>query len=185
MLDLIQSVDSEIILFIQNHLRTWFLDPIMVLMAYSGQVGAIWIIISLILMIRKKHRLAGIYTLIGMGLCYILNDVIIKELVQRPRPFETIPGLTVLGFTPISRSFPSGHACSSFAAALMLTKFLGKKGALFYILAVTIAVSRPYIGVHYVSDIIVGAVVGTLGSMVIFAIYRKAGFIKPENLKPI
>lgn len=182
MLDLIQAIDSEIMLFIQNNLRTPLLNPIMVLMAYLGQVGTIWIIISLILIVRKKHRVAGIYVLIAMGLCYILNDMIIKELIQRPRPFATVPDLTVLGFLPGSWSFPSGHACSSFASALILTKFLGKRGALFYILAVIIAVSRPYVGVHYLSDIIVGAIMGTLGAAAIFTISRRAGLIKPEIL---
>lgn len=184
MFDIIQSIDTEIILFIQNNLRVSFLNPIMIALAYLGQVGAIWVIISLILIAGKKYRTAGIFTIITMALCYVINDMIIKELVARPRPFDTIPELIVLTWKPSSWSFPSGHACSSFAAAFTLTKFMGKKGSLFYILAFVIAISRPYVGVHYLSDIIAGSIIGTLGSGIIYLSVHKAGLINksPTNV---
>lgn len=177
MLDFIQSADTEIILFIQNNIRVPFIDAIMIFMSYLGEAGIVWVAISLILIFRKKYRMAGICTLAAMALCYVLNDLILKEIVHRPRPFDTITQLTALGFKPSSWSFPSGHACSSFVAALTLTKFLGKKGSLSYILAVLIAVSRPYAGVHYVSDIIAGAIFGTLCALIIFEILRRTGLM--------
>lgn len=184
MFDFIQPFDTQVMLFFQNYIRVPFLNPIMIFRSYIGYAGIIWIIISIALIIRKETRKAGIVTLATMLICYTFNDILIKGLVDRPRPFETIPELTVLTFIPGSSSFPSGHACSSFASALILTKFLGRRGALFYILAALIAVSRIYVGVYYLSDVVDGAIVGTIGASIIFMISKKIGRIKPDDLPP-
>lgn len=167
MLEIIQAIDTQILLFIQDNLRVPILNPVMVFLSYIGQAGIIWILICVLLMTKKKYRKAGFYTLIIMAVCYILNDIAAKNIIQRPRPFDTIPELTVLTHLPRSYSLPSGHAASSFAAAFTLSRQLDKRGK-FYILAVLITLSRPYVGVHYVSDIIVGAAVGTLGALCCF-----------------
>jgi len=184
MFDFIQPFDTQVMLFFQNVLRTSFLNPIMVFLSYIGYVSTIWIIISIVLIIRKETRKAGIFTLATMLICYAFNDLIIKGLIDRARPYETIPALTLLTFVPGSSSFPSGHACSSFAASLILTKFLGKKGALFYILAVLIAISRIYVGAHYLSDVVVGSIVGTTGAFIVFLLARNIGLITPDDLLP-
>jgi len=170
----IQSLDAAILLFIQDHLRVALLDPIMILMAYIGQVGSIWIVISLVLIFSFKDRRTGILVIATMLICYIFNDIIVKNIIARPRPFETIPDLTVLGFFPGSYSFPSGHACSSFASAFILSKRLpNRQGRWFYILAAVIAISRPYVGVHYVTDMLAGALIGTLGAMITWKLTKK------------
>lgn len=182
MFDLIQAYDENIMLFFQEQIRNAFLNPIMVFFSYIGYVGTIWIVISLILIGRKNTRRVGIVTLLTMLICYCVNDLIIKEIFQRPRPFETMPELAILTFIPGSASFPSGHACSSFASAYILTRSFGKRGSLAYILAALIAISRPYVGVHYLSDVIVGAVVGTVGAIIIFTVCKRTGLYKSPRL---
>jgi len=182
MFDFIQSLDTQVMLFFQNTLRVSFLNPIMVFLSYIGYGGIVWIIISIFLIIRKKTRKTGIFALATMLICYAFNDLLLKVLVGRVRPYETISELTLLTFTPGSSSFPSGHACSSFAASFILTKFLGKKGALFYILAVLIAVSRVYVGAHYLSDVVAGSIVGTIGASIIFMIAGRIGLIGQGDL---
>ena len=166
----ILSFDSQILLFIQNFIRNDFLDPVMLFFTYAGEAGTIWIIISIVLIFTKKYRKAGFLTLLCLLICYIANDLIIKNIVMRPRPFETITNLQVLSALPSSWSFPSGHACSSFAAAYAITRGCGKKGAFAYILAALIAFSRSYVGVHYFSDILVGGIVGTVLSAAIYGV---------------
>lgn len=180
MFEFFQRLDEWIVLFFQDSIRLPFLDAIMIFMSYIGYGGIIWIVVSLSLMTHKRARRTAVVALVAMALCYAFNDLAMKHLVNRPRPFETIPGLTVLTFRPISYSFPSGHACSSFAAAFILSKGLGRKGAVAYILAALIAISRVYVGVHYASDVLVGAIIGTLGALAMWVLCRKNGIIRPH-----
>lgn len=180
MIDTIQSLDASALLFIQDHLRAPILNTIMVLFTKLGDLGFIWIITGLFLLIWVKTRRGAIFVLICLLAAYLINDWGFKLLVERPRPYATIEGLSILVKPLSSFSFPSGHSSSSFAAAIALTLAFGKRGALAYIPAFIIAFSRCYVGVHYPSDIIGGALVGTLVSFVVYTLlnrYLKADFI--------
>jgi decaprenylphosphoryl-5-phosphoribose phosphatase len=88
---------------------------------------------------------------------YVANTAV-KLLVRRSRP--QLPGLPALTSTPTRLSFPSAHAATSFAGALAYAR-LGVPAAPLYALAVSLAASRLYLGVHYPSDILAGAALGT------------------------
>ena len=89
----------------------------------------------------------------------------LKRLVGRTRPYEREKKIQLLVPKESSYSFPSGHSASGFTCAYLLTRLFGKKGALAYIPASLIALSRIYVGVHYVSDVICGMVLGTIVGM--------------------
>lgn len=165
MLQMVQNIDVSILMYIQDNIRCGFLDAVMLFFTFIGNGGAVWLILSAILMSTKKYRHFGFSLFFSVAVCWILNDVLIKNIVLRPRPFLAMDNLNVLVTFPSSFSFPSGHTTSSFAAAYVITKRMGKRGAWIYIVAVLIASSRIYVGVHYPSDIIAGALIGTIGSM--------------------
>ncbi|NLV85763.1 MAG: phosphatase PAP2 family protein [Clostridiales bacterium] len=158
------NFDALILLFIQEHLRNEFLDPLVVFITRLGDNGIMWILLSLALLIPKKTRGGGFETLMCLLLAFLINDLILKDLFARIRPYELIEGLTILVPPETSFSFPSGHTNASFACATALTLSFGKKGAWAYIPAAAISLSRLYVGVHYPTDVLGGILVGTLAA---------------------
>ena len=177
----IQSFDANALLYIQDFLRTPLLTAIMVFFSRIGDSGIIWIVTGLVLLIPRKTRRGGFDVLICLLAAFLINDYVIKVLVARIRPYDVINGLTILVPPESSFSFPSGHANSSFAAALSLTLAFGKKGAIAYIPAVLIAFSRCYVGVHYPSDVFAGMLVGTLVSLAVYMLLRR--YIKSDLIR--
>ncbi|NCB73228.1 MAG: phosphatase PAP2 family protein [Clostridia bacterium] len=183
MIELMQSFDTSALLYIQDHLRSPILSALMVFFSTIGNVGLLWIALGLGLLISKRTRRGGFDLLICLALAYIVNDLVIKEIVARVRPYDAIENLTILVKPLHSFSFPSGHANSSFAAALALTLAFGKKGAWAYIPAALIAFSRCYVGVHYPSDVLAGMLVGTVvawGTFLLLRKYVKTDFVRKK-----
>lgn len=183
MLEAIQNFDANTLFSIQEHLRVPFLDSIMPFITKLGDCGFIWILLALVLLFPKKTRRGAVDVFLCLALTFVLNDLILKPLIARPRPFTSIDELTILVTAPNSYSFPSGHTNASFAAAFALTRAFGKKGAWAYILAILIAFSRCYVGVHYPTDVLVGMAVGTLGAIIAYWLSHK--FIKTDFVKKI
>jgi undecaprenyl-diphosphatase len=96
----------------------------------------------------------------------------IKEAVGRPRPFvaDAEPAPLLLGV--VGDSFPSGHAATSFAGAAMLMRYLAGRWLVLFGLAAAIGFSRVYVGVHYPSDVVGGALLGLLAAAVVTALPR-------------
>lgn len=122
-----------------------------------GEYGAIWFAIGLVLAIADKQNRhewfhAGLLGPIAIGINFG-----VKLLVRRPRP--QLEGLPPLGGAPSSLSFPSAHATSSFAAATAMTR-VAPEAAVLFVLAFAIAACRPYLGMHYPSDVLAGAILG-------------------------
>lgn len=173
MLEWLSYVDRSIVLFFQE-LRVEWLNPIMKSFSLIGNFGFIWILICLALIITAKYRKVGIAALISLALCFIVSNLIIKNLVARPRPYDEIINLSRIIAAQNDYSFPSGHTCSSFAVAhtLFLTR-KDKYAWLYYILAGLIALSRIYVGVHYPSDILAGIAIGIIGSGLTVKLLRR------------
>ena len=123
-----------------------------------GERGAVWIAIGAVGYAldapgrAQWRRATG--TVLGT---YALNTAV-KLVVRRRRP--QLPGLPPLTSTPTQLSFPSAHASTSFAGALAYAR-LGLPAFPLYELAIGLVLSRLYLGVHYPSDVLAGALLGT------------------------
>ena len=184
MIDFITSIDKEILYFIQEFLRSEFFNRIFCFITSLGNGGFIWIVISIILLISKKTRKVGVLSLCSLLLCYVTNDLIIKKLVARERPFNQFSELIPLIKKPTDFSFPSGHTASSFASAGILFRYLDKKyGILAIVFAGIIAFSRLYVGVHFPSDVIVGIIMGLLSSCIISKLEKSVSLKRKHNIE--
>lgn len=154
----ILNIDSQIFLFVNKYLHNVFLDKSMPYLTQIGS-GEFIVIIGILLCFfkDKKIRLTGILLLAGATLSFYLSGIL-KELFARPRPFIALNGIIPLVKVK-SHSFPSGHSMNAFMFVyLMSHKF--KKYALFYLVALFVAFTRIYVGVHYPLDATAGAVIG-------------------------
>ena len=169
----VQNLDGEILLQIQLHLRTDMLTPLMKFVTFLGNGGWFWILCAVVLLAIPKTRKTGYAAVLSLIFGVIVTNLLLKNIVARPRPFAEIEALIPLIAKPTDFSFPSGHTTASFAVALVMLRMLPKKiGIPAVVLAALVAFSRLYLGVHYPTDVLVGFVVALVGSTVAVWIVR-------------
>lgn len=172
----ITKLDLNILEFIQNNFHNHILDKIMPLITLLGDSSCFWIIIGVVLIATKKYRKIGILTILTVILCTVLGGGIIKNIVQRPRPFLEVSTVEILISKPVDYSFPSIHTAVAFAVSGVLFKTIKKYGVVFIFLAVLIAFSRLYLFVHYPSDVIAGVILGLLCTKIVLYFSKKSNF---------
>lgn len=113
------GVEISILNFIQNY-RSPIADTLMVLMTRLGDMGLIWLVISLVLLAIPKTRKLGIYLVLALIINFIIANLILKPLVARVRPFDVNKLIKLLISSPRDYSFPSGHTSASFTIVFAL-----------------------------------------------------------------
>lgn len=138
------------------------LDAISVFFNTAGAHGELWIVLTLLLLVFPKTRKAGAASALALVLYFLTCHIGLKPLINRPRPCDLNPSVPLLVKRPYSGSFPSGHAASGFAAATALCFERCKIGPYAVLLACFICLTRLYLYVHFPSDVLGGALIGTL-----------------------
>ena len=183
-------LDLSVFEWVQG-IRNPILTVLMKVITTLGDEGILFIAIALVLLVTKKYRKIGFAMLASLGVMLICNNFVLKEIFARERPFnlfETFPekyaewGGEAAKYiypdmvkAPHSYSFPSGHTSSAFTFAMAITMVLKKKGIAIpaFIFAFLMGISRIYVGVHYPTDVIVGAVVGIIYAIIGYVIFAK------------
>lgn len=162
------EIEGQLLLWIQNNLRQDWLTPIMQVITRFGDGGIFWIGFCILLLCIPKSRRTGIAASLSLALNGLVTNVCLKNVIGRIRPYVRFRELTVLTTIPSDTSFPSGHSAASFAVAAGVYMAGWKKtGIVLYIAAALIGFSRLYLGVHFPTDVIGGAIVGVLCAWVI------------------
>ncbi len=168
--------ELDVLLFIQN-MRTDLLNILMQGITMLGEEVIIVLIIAVLYFcIDKKFAQKLLYTVLtSLGV-----NGIVKNLVKFPRPFSTGKITCVREGTATGYSFPSGHTQTFATTSTTIAKKLKKVwvAIIVGILIALVAFSRMYLGAHYPSDVVVGAVLG-----VIIAIGGSILFDKVKNKK--
>ena len=102
-----------------------------------------------------------------------LLAALLKRIVDRDRPYVVLPEAEPLLRWDASASFPSGHAATSAAGAVILAYLIGSRAWAVAVLAAAVAFSRVYIGVHYPLDVLVGAALGAAVALVAIVLLRR------------
>lgn len=160
--------DKQIILLITG-LRINFLNTLMIALAYISTELVLFLFVTIILLISKKYKeipIAWLSLIISLLITFTL-----KWIVARPRPFETLQIEPL--FISSNSSFPSGHATAAFSALAIFDFYIKKYKLIWCIFAILILLNRLYIGVHYLSDVIAGSLIGYITASLIIYFYKQ------------
>lgn len=174
------TFEAGILLWIQDNLRTDVMNHLMPYVSAVNNAGILSIATIILLLIWKRYRSVGITACAALASEFLLVNVLVKQLVARPRPYVVNGTLAVLGTVPADYSFPSGHTGSAFAVATVMLLCMPKRyGIPAVAVAVLIGLSRLYNVAHYPTDVIGGMLIGVvIGALAVKIIYPR---IKDNN----
>jgi undecaprenyl-diphosphatase len=123
--------------------------------------GWIWYALGLIILLEGGERR---FSALGAGLLASLSGILVfrqlKLISKRPRPYQVEPHCWSMLTTQDRFSFPSGHSMTAFSITISVGHFYPELQLALVVLAVSIAASRIILGMHYLTDVIVGAAIG-------------------------
>ena len=123
--------------------------------------GPLWVATGMFLLAynQDNSRRVALAAAVAVGLSILLFKAV-KHLIGRPRPFESWQALSCIMAPPDKFSFPSGHTMTAFA--VWGTLFVGLPGLshVYLAIAILIGLSRIFLGLHYPSDVLAGALLG-------------------------
>ena len=151
--------------------RVGWLDWLFVALSKAGTLGLLWVALAIGLAILRRSPSIVLLVLATTGAANLLAYGL-KRLIDVDRPPIRYHSPEPLVRVPLDHSFPSGHAATSFAAALVLSRASPAHAPLFFVLAAAVAFSRVYVGVHYPFDVTGGAIVGLVVATVLLRLVR-------------
>lgn len=181
MIESLVNLDISITEFFVNMTHSPIVDKIMVFFTSLGDAGFIWILCGIVFLIFKKTRTMGAALLLSLAFSFLISQLVIKELIDRSRPHMVVEGVNLLISVPRGSSFPSSHTATAFASAMSIFCFSKKYSIIALALAALIGFTRIYLCVHFLSDVIVGAI---FGAAMGFFITRLLFFKKESEDEP-
>jgi undecaprenyl-diphosphatase len=186
----LEHLDETITLKINSFSgRSKPLDFIMIAFSLLGGGTVIVLVSGLALFfIDRKKFFPNFLVFLAVLTVGSLMIQVLKSLYNLPRPLKSFPDLRILLSPLLERGFPSGHTFAVFTAAAYLSDRL--KGAyrnfswLLYSLAALGGISRMYVGAHYFSDVMAGAIIGLIYTFLALYLIKRRFFVKNRKTSP-
>jgi membrane-associated phospholipid phosphatase len=159
-----RDLDLKVLRWMRTHGHTPAIEDVAVALGKAGNNALVWFLLGAALAVIDNDRWESWLICALLGPIAIGLNYAIKLAVKRPRP--VLEGLPPLGGAPSSLSFPSAHATSSFAVATAMVRVDPAMAATF-VVAFALALGRPYLGMHYPSDVLAGAVLGVVLGLIV------------------
>lgn len=163
--------ESDILLWIQDNLRTDAFDVLMPFVSALNNAGLLSILTVLLLLALTRYRRVGITAFFSLAFEFVIVNLFLKNCTARIRPYIVNEKLILLGQVPTDFSFPSGHTGAAFAVSMAML-FCARDGELpkpcayaAVAASVLIALSRLYNAAHYPTDVLVGMLAGLVTGM--------------------
>ncbi|MCP8317120.1 MAG: phosphatase PAP2 family protein [archaeon] len=169
--------DKDLLYMINSASGLKALDVIMLTLTDFGG-GLFWLLFAIVLWVygEAKERRFAIFLAITIITSGILG-LMLKAFLYRPRPYELLAGINLLGLEEHGSSFPSGHSFRAFAGSTLILRSYGRIASPLLALSFAVAFSRVYLGVHYPTDTIAGAFLGLTIANFVFIFTKRPSFI--------
>ncbi|MGD0338193.1 MAG: phosphatase PAP2 family protein [Bacteroidota bacterium] len=177
MIDFLFGIDRWLFFFIHQTLRNDLLNVVMPFLTdlnqmIGGKILFLAVGILLLALGGRTGRIVVVVLILTITISDQLSSSVIKPLVERERPCHVLEGVRPLVDCGSGKSFPSSHAVNMFAAAVVLSYAYKRWVWAFYSMAGIIALSRVYIGVHYPSDALGGALIGFIVGQIMILLLK-------------
>ncbi len=158
------NADEKLLRAMRTRGHSPYVEKLAKSLGKAGNNGAVWVGVGVVLAVFDSANREAWLVCAVLGPIAIALNYVVKLVVKRPRP--VLKGLPPLGGAPSSLSFPSAHATSSFAVATAMAR-VEPLGALAFVLAIALSLGRPYLGMHYPSDVLAGALLGVALGLIV------------------
>lgn len=170
-LNRIERSDTLLLMLLNSFLKCKTLDVIMPIITYLGSKFFLSLFCLYTILNHNTYiRLIGTQCIISIILSTTVAQVL-KKAINRTRPFLSIDTLNVKKIDIDKYSFPSGHTAAAFSLGIMLSLFYHSIAFIFIILSFLVGISRVYLGVHYPSDILIGSLLGSTFSLLVYFLF--------------
>lgn len=161
-MEVIRQFDISLFNFINHLPHNILLDTFFGFLTAVGYFGFVFLVLTIVLALKNKKNARKLLTAVvwAVVLYFFFVEYLIKNYFGRLRPQFLLPDAILPYDFSRSFSFPSGHAVIAFALSYILAKMHKKRALFYYFLAVLVSFSRIYLGKHFPSDILAGALLG-------------------------
>ncbi len=185
MVDFLYNIDVSIFYLLNQTISNPLFDSFFPYITNAKSWYLVYIIFWLLLIFKSGRigKISAVLIILVIALSDQISSHLLKNLFERVRPCNVLEDVNLLISCTKSYSMPSSHAVNNFAAAIFFSKLFPKYKLPLIIVAVFMALSRPIVGVHYFSDIVIGALIGMIIGYLMSILALRIDDIMEQRLK--
>lgn len=173
-LERIIQLDTSLFFVLNVKVQNGFLDFLMPILTNLNywRIPLALMVVALAVFGKKRGRITIALLIVGITISDQICNSLIKPLVGRIRPCNVLENIHLLINCTRSFSFPSSHATNMFTGTVILSYVYRRWRIVFLFIALMVAYSRIYVGVHYPFDMLGGMVLGILCAWLVIVLYK-------------